>query len=283
MRWFVKPAAPHLRTLRRRLAGGALAVLAGAAGPALAGPFEVAVAPSRFEISGKSTQRVGQSLDIHNLGGAPTEVSVRTLDWTYSPEGVVGYADELLPGSCRPWVTLERKTVRIPARGKAVFRFQVDVPPDTPRGECRFMLAVEGVEPAHKAVIEGGGASLSLPVSGRIAVAVYMAVNGAESKMEMTEVGVKELKGRRTPVVTVTNRGDAHGRLDGSLDAVDANGLKFELVPEGTPILPGQTRTLPLAVRAEGGQKPPEVAWPLKASGTLDWERGGFKVDARFQ
>lgn len=267
-------------TLRRCLLSSALAAAAGAA---LAAPFEVAVAPSRFEISGKSTQRIGQSLDIHNLGTASTEVTIRTLDWTYSPEGVVGYADELLPGSCRPWVTLERKTVRISARGKAVFRFQVDVPPDTPRGECRFMLAIEGVEPAHKAVIEGGGASLSLPVSGRIAVAVYVAVNGAESRMEMSEVGVKEIRGKRTPVVTVTNRGDAHGRLDGSLDAEDANGLKFELVPEGTPVMPGQTRTLPLIMRAEDSQKPPEVAWPLKASGTLDWERGGFKVDARFQ
>jgi len=274
--------AQHSGARRPGLVSMLLAVALGA-GPALAGPFEVAVAPSRFEISGRNTQRIGQSIDIHNVGSGATEVSVRTIDWTYSPEGVIAYTDELLPGSCRPWVTLERKIVKIPARGKAVFRFQVDVPVNAVRGECRFMLAIEGVEPAHKAVIEGGGASMSLPVSGRIAVAVYMAVNGAESKMEMSQVGVKEIGGKRTPVVTVTNRGDAHGRLDGSLDAVDAKGLKFELIPEGTPILPGQTRTLPLVARTEVGKKPPDVVWPLKATGTIDWEKGGFKVDAEFR
>ena len=49
-------------------------------------------------------------------------------------------------------------------------------PADAPRSECRFMLAIEGVEPAQQAVIERGGASLSLPVNGRIAVAVYIGV-----------------------------------------------------------------------------------------------------------
>jgi len=263
----------------------ALSLLAGAfaAFAAVAGPFEIAVSPSRFELSGKADARVGQSLTIHNVGQLPTELAVRTIDWTYSPEGQIAYFDELLPGSCRPWVTLERKTVRIAARSKISFRFQLDVPPDAPRGECRFMLAIEGVEPAYKALIESGGTSLSLPVSGRIAVAVYMAVGGAAPKLAMERLDVKDIKGKRTPVVTVTNSGDAHGRLDGSLDATDAKGLEFELIPEGTPVLPGQTRTLPLMARIEGNQAPPEFTLPLKASGTLDWENGGFKIDAEFK
>lgn len=260
------------------LFAGALAAFAAAAGP-----FEIAVSPSRFELSGKVDARVGQSLTIHNVGTQATELAVRTIDWTYSPEGQIGYFDELLPGSCRPWVTLERKTVRIAARSKASFRFQVDVPPDAPRGECRFMLAIEGVEPAYKALIESGGASLSLPVSGRIAVAVYMAVGGAAPKLAMEQLDMKDIKGKRTPVVTVTNSGDAHGRLEGGLDATDAKGLKFELIPEGTPVLPGQTRTLPLVARVEGNQAPPEFTLPVKASGTLDWENGGFKIDAELK
>ena len=257
---------------------GLLAALCGTA--AQAGPFEIAVSPSRFELSGRNTQRIGQSLDIQNLGGTPTELSVRTIDWTYSPEGQISYHDALQPGSCRPWVTLERRLVRVPARGKASFRFQVDVPVDAARGECRFMLAIEGVEPAHKALIESGGASLSLPVNGRIAVAVYMAVNGAQPQLEMRSLGVKELDGSRKPVVTVHNSGDAHGRLDGSLDATDAQGRSLELLPEGTPILPGQTRTLPLTPRASAQGKPPEMQWPLKTQGTLDWDRGAFKINA---
>jgi hypothetical protein len=252
-----------------------------------AGPFEIAISPSRFELTGRNTQRIGQSLDIQNLGSTATEVSVRTIDWTYSPEGHITYHDALQPGSCRPWVTLERRLVRVPARGKATFRFQVDVPVDAQRGECRFMLAVEGVEPAHKALIEGGGgASLSLPVNGRIAVAVYMALNGAQPQLEMRSVGVQDVGGTRKPVVTVQNTGDAHGRLDGSLDATDAQNTAFELIPEGTPILPGQTRTLPLTPRQANQAKTakaPEVRWPLKAQGTLDWDRGAFKINADLQ
>lgn len=273
MSWLAKMAIP--------LASLIASVLGSPA--AMAGPFEVAISPSRFELSGRNTQRIGQSMDIQNLGSSATEVSVRTIDWSYSPEGHITYHDELLPSSCRPWVTLERKLVRVPARGKAIFRFQVDVPVDAQRGECRFMLAVEGVEPAHKALIENGGASLSLPVNGRIAVAVYIALNGAQPQLEMRSVGVKDVGGIRKPVVTVQNTGDAHGRLDGSLDVVDAKGTRLELAPEGTPILPGQTRTLPLSPSAPGQAKPPALVFPLQADGTIDWDRGAFKVKAEFQ
>jgi hypothetical protein len=267
---------------KRFLLGLALPALLSSV-PAVAGPFEIAVSPSRFEVAGNGGQRLGQSIEIQNVGTEATELALRTLDWSYSPEGDITYHDELLPNSCREWVTLERNTIKIPAKGKKAFRFQVDVPKDAPRTECRFMLAVEGVEPAHKTLIQSGGASLSLPVSGRIAVAVYLSVNGAESRLEMSQPSVKNIKGKQTPVVTVTNTGDAHGRLDGSLDAVDAKGVAFELAPENTPILPGQTRTLPLTISSTGKQAAPNVTFPIKTSGTLDWENGSFKLDAEFK
>ncbi len=249
----------------------------------MAASFEIATTPSRFELASKSPNRLGQSVDLNNLGSAATEVSVRTLDWRYSPEGGITYFDELLEGSCRPWVILERKTVKIAARSKTSFRFQIEVPDGAPRGECRFMLAIEGVEPAYKALIEGGGASMSLPVSGRIAIAVYLAVNGAEPKLEISQIAMQYVNGQRTPVVTVKNTGDAHGRLEGSLDAVDANGLQFEWVPEGTPVMPGQTRSLPLSIRTEPNQKLPSVVYPVKSKGTLDWEKGSFRVNAELK
>ncbi len=247
-------------------------------------PFEVAIAPSRFELQGRNTQRLGQSLEIHNIGNEATEVSIRTIDWAYSEQGNISYYDALQPGSCRPWVTLERRTLKVPARTKVYFRFQVDVPVDAQRAECRFMLAVEGIEPAYKAIIEGGGASLNLPVSGRIAVAVYVSVNAAQPKLEMKQVGMQDIAGKRTPVVTVTNTGDAHGRLDGAIEAVDAKGVAFELAPEGTPILPGQTRVLTLTSRLPGlSNTAHQPALPIKAKGTLDWELGGFKIEAELK
>lgn len=266
------------------LRSAALLALALAAGtPALAASFEVAISPSRFEVAGKAGARIGQSITIHNLGNTATDVALRTLDWTYSPEGQITYHDELVPGSCRPWVTLERRTLRVPQQGRSNFRFQIDIPPDAPRGECRLMLAVEGIEPAYQAQIQSGNASLSLPVSGRIALAVYVKVGGAEPKLEVNQVGVKPVNGKPTPVITVTNTGDAHGRLEGGLESTDAKGLKFDLTPESTPILPGQTRTLPFAPRAEANQKTPEITLPVRSKGQIDWELGSFKVDVEFK
>lgn len=253
------------------------------AGAARAAAFDVAVLPSRFELSGKSGARIGQSIEISNLGAVATQVSVRTLDWSYSAEGQIGYYDELREGSCRPWVTLERRTVSVPARGKRAVRFQIEAPPGAGRGECRFMVAIEGVEPAQQAVIQSNGASLNLPVTGRIAVAVYLRLDDAQPRLSLTEVGMREIGGRRTPTLTVTNAGDAHGRLDGSLEGIDARGRPVELVPEGTPILPGQTRILTLTPRStpEGGATP--TAYPVKASGTLDWDEGSFRISTEFK
>jgi hypothetical protein len=260
-----------------------LAIALAAATPAFSAAFEVAISPSRFEVAGKAGGRIGQSLTIYNVGNTPTDVAIRTLDWSYSPEGQITYHDELIAGSCRPWVTLERRTLRVPQQGRSNFRFQIDIPPDATRGECRLMLAVEGIEPAYQAQIQSGGASLSLPVSGRIGVAVYVKVGGAEPKLEIRQLGVKAVNGKPTPVVTITNTGDAHGRLEGGLESVDAKGVKFDLTPESTPILPGQTRTLPLAARAEANQKPPEITLPVKSKGQIDWELGSFKVDVEFK
>jgi hypothetical protein len=101
--------------------------------------------------------------------------------------------------------------------------------------------------------------------------------------MELKQFGVMDIGGKRTPVITVTNNGSAHGRMDGALQATDAKGLEFELLPEGTPVLPGQTRNLPLQVRGDEGKPPPEVTLPIKARGTLDWEKGGFRIEAEFK
>jgi len=262
----------------RRLGTGLLWL--SAIGSAWAQSFEVAVSPSRYELSGKSQARIGQTLTLHNLGANASDVALRTLDWSYTESGQVSYHEELLEGSCRPWVALERKTLKLPARQAVSFRFQINVPADTPRRECRFMLAVEGIEPAYRALLEGGGLNLSLPVSGRIAVAVYLSVNGAQPELEIKALTVIELDGRRQPVVVVHNRGDAHGRLEGALEAVDATRQAFELQPEGTPILPGQTRTLPLSPRKEPHLPPPQVKMPFEVDGVLEWERGAFKIKA---
>jgi hypothetical protein len=268
---------------RRLLRPGAALILLAATSCASAAPFEIAAMPARFELSVKSGQRLGQSLEIQNVGTGTTELSLRSIDWTFSEDGNITYHDELLPNSCRPWVTLERKLVKLEGREKKTFRFQVEPPADAARGECRFMIAIEGVEPASRALIEKGNVGLSLPVSGRIAVAVYLEINGAEPKLELTQVGVQEIKGTRLPMVSIRNSGDAHDRLEGILDAVGADGSKFQLVPDGTPILPGQTRNLVLVPKSEPGSKTPAMVYPLRVDGSLDWSNGSFKVNAELK
>jgi fimbrial chaperone protein len=255
-----------------------LAIFSLIANTAFAAPFEVGATPTRFVLSGKSAARIGQTLTIYNLGNTATELSLRTLDWTYSESGNVTYHDELLPNSCREWVTLERKTLKLGARDKRDFRFQLDVPADAPRGECRFMLSLEGVEPAHRSLLDSGASHLSVPVSGRIAIAVYV----AEPKLEMKEVTTEDVDGLRTPVIRVSNVGDAHGRLDGGLSAVDAEKKEFELLPDGTPILPGQTRSIRLLPKSDGPKSNIVMVYPVVSKGSIDWEKGAFKVSAEF-
>ena len=104
-----QPCPTH--ALRRRAA--TFVLLLACIGGATAAPFEIAVSPSRFELSGRGGTRLGQSLEIHNLAPVATEVTVRTIDWHYSAEGRISYHDDLQPGSCRPWVALERRSVRL--------------------------------------------------------------------------------------------------------------------------------------------------------------------------
>ena len=280
---FVSRTAFSARWVKAIFSATAALVLAAASMPSAAAPFEIGATPTRFILTGKSASRIGQTLTVFNLGTAPTELALRTLDWTFTESGNVTYHDELLPNSCRTWVTLERKTLKIGARDKRTFRFQIEVPADARRGECRFMVALEGVEPATKALLESGGSNLSLPVSGRIAVAVYIAINGAEPKLEMKQVTTEDIQGTRTPVITVSNTGDAHARLDGGLAAVDAQKNEFELLPDSSPILPGQTRSIRLLPKAEDGKAVASMVFPVVSKGSIDWEKGTFKVAAEFK
>ena len=41
--------------------------------------------------------------------------------------------------------------------------------------------------------------------------------------------------------------------------------------------------TLALVPKGESGQPAPEPAYPVKTSGTLEWDKGSFKVDAELK
>ncbi len=257
-------------------AAAALAV-AIAPGASRADGFSAAATPSRFELEAKAGQVLSRSIELQHVGAKDSEYALRSADWTLGEERGLEFFSELQPGSCRPWLRLERKTVKMRPNEKRKIRFEVHVPEGATRGECRFALMVEGND--SKQVSLTKDAQVQLPLSGRLGIIVYVGIGGAQPRLELESVAAVDDQGRRVPAVVVHNTGDAHGRLDGALQGVDASG-KSLLFPVSTlPVMPGQRRALPLTpMESMTSQTRSELAWPVKLNGRLDWAGGGIEV-----
>lgn len=260
-----------LRPTLRALLGAALLL---ASTGAMAQEFAAVISPPRFEgrvAPGKTYRNV---FEVTNVSSRAARFTVETADWALDASGAPVFSQPLAPGSCRPWVGIESNELRVAPGAKRRFRFEVAVPADAPRGECRFAIMVEG-EPG---LPQGG---VPLPVSGRIGVIVYLAIGEAAPALALVRIDATDVNGKRVPALTVRNSGDMHARLDGWLAGVDGAGQRVVLVPDNSPILPGATRTLPLFPQAEnGGDTPPAITWPLRIKGRLDAERQRLEVDA---
>jgi len=233
--------------------------------------FAAMVSPPRFELRvdpGK-TERVVLEINNRALGNA--RYLVRTADWTLTPDFGVQFVDALQPNSCRPWVALERPEVAVPGGGGVRYRFEVSVPADAPRGECRFAIMVEGADAGMSA-----GGNVSLPVNGRIGVIVYVAVGACAPDLEWFGPAVSTVNGRRVPSIRVHNGGDAHGRMGGFLTGTDAKGISYDFTPADFPILPQEERPVFLTP-STGDNDQPTLTYPVKVKGSLEWS--GHKID----
>lgn len=237
--------------------------------------FAAMVSPPRFELTSLPGKAQRQVIEITNSDMQAATYRVRTVDWTLDPGGAVKLDDALAPGSCRPWVAIERREVTVPGGGRFRFRFEVNVPPEA-SGECRFAIAIEGGASSVQA-----GPNIRIPVSGQIAVIVYVTIGDARPELSIVRTAVVEREGQRTPVMVVRNTGKAHGRFDGFLDGTDANGKRIDFAPSGLPILPGETREIPLVVASEADPRP-TPAFPLVIRGNLEWGGKTTPLDARF-
>jgi hypothetical protein len=223
--------------------------------PAAAQGFGASISPPRFEL----------------------EIRIYTTDWTFQSDGGLAFNNDIAAGSCRPWVALERRELTLAGNSSYRYRFEITPPAGTPAGECRFAIMIEGTDPTR---IEQAG--LNIPVGGRIAVIVYAAVGGAEPKLEIGAKRVITANGQSVPAIEVRNTGQAHGRLDGFLDGVDASGQKFELSPADTPILPGESRTIAIMPVTEEAKGPPAIKFPIKVKGTLEWGKSRVPLEYTF-
>lgn len=247
----------------------ACALLSSAA--AQAQGFSALVSPPRFEASAKPGSTYRNVVEITNVSDAAARYHFKTADWSLDAGGGATFSEDLSPGSCRPWVGLEAAEISLGARAKRRYRFEVAVPAGAPAGECRFAILVEG-DP------EQADGNVPVPVTGRIAVIVYLAVGDAAARLEVSGHEVATVEGRSLPVLTVRNAGNAHGRLEGLVDGTDADGRRYAFAPTGLPILAGETRRIVLTPEAdEGATAPPSLRYPLKLKGRLD--SGSQRID----
>ena len=266
-----------------------LAALAMFGSAAAAAQFAAAVNPPRFEIAVDPGATSRQVLEITQAAPGSTTYRVYTADWTMDADGALAFYEPIQPGSCRPWVAIERHEVTVTMGTRARYRFEVAPAADARPQECRFALMIES---KPQDVPTGDS---SFPMSGRIAVIVYAAVGGAKPLLESPSAGLDTLDGQPTPTLVVVNRGNATGRLGGVVQGRDASGATVELAPDSIPVLPGQTRRVPLrryeppprvlagGLTAPPAQPAPPWQWPLAVRGTLQSGSGArLEIDRVF-
>jgi len=239
--------------------------------------FAALVSPPRFEMSGKAGATVRQVIEVTNRANSPGRYRIRTADFVLGADYGVAFHDELLPGSCRPWVAIERPLVALPAGGTIRYRFEVQVPADAPPGECRFAIMIEGDEPS----LAKAGA-MQLPVVGRIAVIVYVTVGDAAPQIEVFGPAVVSHNGQQLPALRVHNAGNAHTRMSGFLSGQDATGRKYDFTPSDLPILPGEVREV-LLTPSTPEDSNPTLTFPVSVQGTLEWANQTTPLDERFK
>jgi len=244
--------------------------------PARALGFSVLVSPPRVEDTAKPGDTYRNIIEITNVSDNAAHLSVQTADWTLHPDNGVEFSDALSAGSCRPWVGMEASEITIGANAKRRYRYEVAVPADAPAGECRFAIMVEG-DPER---LKG---DVAIPVSGRIGVMVYLTIGDAAPQLEVAGKHTAVVDGRKVPVLSVHNSGNAHGRLEGFVDGTDAGGKRYAFAPSTFPIMPGETRDIALVPEGdESGTPAPDIVYPLQLKGRLDWATRHLDIDATF-
>lgn len=239
--------------------------------------FAAMVSPPRFELSAKPGKTLRGVIEVSNRSSATSRFLIHTADWTLGRDFSVSFQDDLQPDSCRPWVAIERPQVEVPGGGTLRYRFEVTVPPDAPAGECRFAVMIEGDEPSV-----ARAQSLSMPISGRIGVIVYVAVGDGKPDMEILGPQIATLNGQQVPTLRIHNGGTAHGRVSGFLTGTDAKGVSYDFTPSDFPILPHEEREVFLTP-STAAEEHPTLTFPVTVKGTLEWGDQKTELNQRFE
>jgi hypothetical protein len=239
--------------------------------------FAALVSPPRFELWAKPGKTLRNVIEVSNRSTASSRYLIHTADWSLAPDFGVSFQDDLQPGSCRPWVAIERPEVTVPGGGTLRYRYEVAVPADAPAGECRFAVMIEGAEPS---VAHGKG--LDMPVTRRIGVIVYVVIGDGAPDLEILGPNVMTLNGQQVPSLRMHNGGNAHGRVSGFLTGTDAKGIVYNFTPSDFPILPHEERDVFLNPSTPTNDHP-TLAFPVTVKGTLEWGAHRTEINQRFE
>ena len=262
--------------MHKKLAILLLILAACALNPASADSFSATVSPPRFELHGKSGEVIREIVEIDNAGDTPALFALRTADWDLTETGgLTIYPPQLQPNSCRPWLRIERRALRLQAQSGKRFRFEIHVPEDAPDGECRVAILVESGEDSG---ILARANNISFPIDGRIAIIIYVAIGDAAPELTVQSLKLQDVNGRLTPIAVLENSGNAHGRPSGFLEGRDANGKRIDFAIAQTPILPGRTRETAIWEVIAEGAGAIKLSPPLQLEGTIEWRGGKQKI-----
>lgn len=254
-----------------------LTITACAIHPALADSFSATVSPPRFELHGKPGEVIREIVEIDNAGGTPALFALRTADWELTETGgLTIFPPELQPNSCRPWLRIERRALRLQAQSGKRFRFEIHVPEDAPDGECRVAILVEAGDDSG---ILARAKNISFPIDGRIAIIIYVAIGDAAPALTVQSLKLQDVNGHLTPVAVLENSGNAHGRPSGFLEGRDASGKRIDFAVAQTPILPGRSRATAIWENIAEGAGATKITPPLQLQGTIEWRGGKQKID----
>ncbi|HEX7803041.1 MAG TPA: hypothetical protein VF471_09820 [Pseudoxanthomonas sp.] len=262
-----------MSTQRHRLCRIFFALCCLAPGFAWAQGFSALVSPPRIEDNAKAGETYRDVIEITNVSDKAAHYTVKTADWTLQSDNTVQFSEALAPGSCRPWVGVEAGELNMGPNAKKRYRFEVAVPADAPSGECRFAIMIES-DPEN---VAGG---VAIPVSGRIGVIVYLTLGDAAPQLSIAGQKLQTIDGQLVPVLLVRNAGNAHARLQGFVDGKDGSGKTYAFAPSTLPILPGETRDIPLTPQGDSENAPPPApAYPVQLKGRLDWGKQHLDIE----
>lgn len=244
--------------------------------------FDASISPPKFEFKADAGDVIRQVINIQNMSKEVAKFKVHTEDWDYTDNNtnIVYFAGPPKANSCRPWTRIERHSVAIAGGGEKPYRFEIHVPKNTKPMSCHFAIIVSP-DPSTITPTKIGG--MSMPIVGRIAVTIYVTVGGAKPVLQLKKISMGSYQGESIPVVVMSNSGTAYARTSGVLQAKDSKNRKVELWVGALPILPKQTREIPLYPMDWSSGNAQKASFtlepPIHVRGELEWGDAKTKLD----